>query len=180
MTEKKFNQHFKQLQFYWRRKSSNFVYFELSFCCMFEGKNAIIQSILLYHNKLLHRIALHFKINLKANIRGQNMRKVIDIQMKFGEVDISKIEFDLQSRDEIPKLLMGVKEIYCNLKVRDIRLDLGKNISFSDSLLGSMPEKSFARCLVFPEYWGTKKRIKACARRTSKSIGNVQRCLHGE
>jgi len=47
------------------------------------------------------------------------MRKVIDSQMKFGEVDISKIEFDPQSRDEIPKLLMGLQEIYCNRKVRD-------------------------------------------------------------
>jgi hypothetical protein len=47
------------------------------------------------------------------------MRKVIDIQMKFGEVDISKIEFDPRSRDEIPKLLMGFQEIYCNRKVRD-------------------------------------------------------------
>jgi IS5 family transposase len=47
------------------------------------------------------------------------MRKVIDIQMKFGEVDISQIEFDPRSRDEIPKLLMGLQEIYCNRKVRD-------------------------------------------------------------
>jgi hypothetical protein len=50
---------------------------------MIEGKNAIILLILLYHNKLLNRIAIHSKTNLKANIRGQNMRKVIDIQMKF-------------------------------------------------------------------------------------------------
>ena len=39
--------------------------------------------------------------------------------MKFGEVDISQIEFDPRSRDEIPKLLMGLQEIYCNRKVRD-------------------------------------------------------------
>lgn len=39
--------------------------------------------------------------------------------MKFGEVDISKIEFDLRSRDEIPKLLMGLQEIYCNRETRD-------------------------------------------------------------
>jgi len=39
--------------------------------------------------------------------------------MKFGEVDISKIEFDPRSRDEIPKLLLGLQEIYCNRKVRD-------------------------------------------------------------
>jgi len=47
------------------------------------------------------------------------MRKVIDMQMKFGEVDISKIEFDLMSRDEIPKLLMGLQSIYCNPKTRE-------------------------------------------------------------
>jgi IS5 family transposase len=47
------------------------------------------------------------------------MRKVIDIQMKFGEVDIAKIEFDAGSRDEIPKLLMGLQEIYCNRNVRE-------------------------------------------------------------
>ena len=88
------------------------MYFDLSFCCMIERENATILLILLYHNKFLNRIALHFKTKLKANIHGQNMRKVIDIQMKFGEVDISKIEFDLQSRDEIPKLLMDLQEIF--------------------------------------------------------------------
>lgn len=47
------------------------------------------------------------------------MRKVIDAQMRFGEVDISKIEFDPRTRDEIPKLLKGLQEIYCNREVRD-------------------------------------------------------------
>ena len=47
------------------------------------------------------------------------MRKLIDMQMKIGEVDISKIDFDLRSRDEIPKLLMGLQSIFCNLKIRD-------------------------------------------------------------
>ena len=37
------------------------------------------------------------------------MRKVIDVQMKFGEVDISQIEFDLRSRDEIPNCLRAFK-----------------------------------------------------------------------
>jgi len=32
------------------------------------------------------------------------MRKVKEQQMKFGEVDIATIEFDLRSRDEIPIL----------------------------------------------------------------------------
>jgi hypothetical protein len=46
------------------------------------------------------------------------MRKVIDMQMQIGEVAIADIEFDLQSRDEIPKLLIGLKSIYCNRQVR--------------------------------------------------------------
>jgi IS5 family transposase len=45
------------------------------------------------------------------------MRKVIDIQMKFGEVDISKIEFDPRSRDEIPKLLGNVQKCVHGFKL---------------------------------------------------------------
>ncbi len=47
------------------------------------------------------------------------MRKIIKPQMKFGEVDISKIKFDLRSRDEIPKLLMGLQYIYCTPEIRN-------------------------------------------------------------
>jgi len=47
------------------------------------------------------------------------VRKIIDDQMKIGEVDISRIEFDLKSRDEIPKLLMGLQAVYCNKEVRE-------------------------------------------------------------
>ena len=46
------------------------------------------------------------------------MRKVIQEQMRFGEVAIGDIKFDIRSRDEIPKLLMGLQAIYCNLDVR--------------------------------------------------------------
>ena len=46
------------------------------------------------------------------------MRKVIEPQRKLGQVDISAIEFDLQSRDEIPRLLMGLRYIYCTADVR--------------------------------------------------------------
>ncbi len=38
--------------------------------------------------------------------------------MKFWKKDISKIKFDLKSRDEIPKLLMGLQYIYSTSKVR--------------------------------------------------------------
>lgn len=40
------------------------------------------------------------------------MRKAIEVQMKLGEVDPSQIEFDLRSRDEITKLLIGLQYIY--------------------------------------------------------------------
>ena len=47
------------------------------------------------------------------------MRKVKEVQMKLGEVDIAKIEFDLRSRDEIPKLLMGLQYIWCTPVLRE-------------------------------------------------------------
>lgn len=46
------------------------------------------------------------------------MRKVIEEQMNFGEVDISEIQFDPRERDEIPKLLMGLQYIYCTPQIR--------------------------------------------------------------
>ena len=64
--------------------------------------------------KVLHK-RNHF---LKIFVR-KNMRKVKEQQMKFGEVDIATIEFDLRSRDEIPKLLMGLQHIYCTPEIRE-------------------------------------------------------------
>jgi len=46
------------------------------------------------------------------------MRKVIDLQMEFWKTDIADIEFDLESRDEIPKLLLGLQYIYRTKSVR--------------------------------------------------------------
>lgn len=46
------------------------------------------------------------------------MRKVIELQMEFWKKDISQIEFDLQSRDEIPKILIGLQYIYSTLEIR--------------------------------------------------------------
>jgi hypothetical protein len=45
-------------------------------------------------------------------MQGKNMREVIKMQLKFGQVDISKIKFDIHSRDEIPELLKGLLWIY--------------------------------------------------------------------
>lgn len=47
------------------------------------------------------------------------MRNVVENQMKIGEVGISKIKFDLKSRDELPQLFMGLQHIYSTREVRD-------------------------------------------------------------
>jgi transposase, IS5 family len=47
------------------------------------------------------------------------MRKVIENQLKIGQVDISNIEIDINCRDEIPQLLMGLKAIYSDRKQRN-------------------------------------------------------------
>jgi transposase, IS5 family len=47
------------------------------------------------------------------------MRKVKEMQLKLGEVNLADISFDLRSRDEIPKLLMGLQYIWCTPEVRE-------------------------------------------------------------
>ena len=47
------------------------------------------------------------------------MRKIIDLQMEFWKKDIANIKFDLQSRDEITELLMGLQHIYCLAPLRE-------------------------------------------------------------
>jgi len=56
------------------------------------------------------------------------MRKVIDLQMEFWKKDIANIEFDLQSRDEIPKLLMGLQYIYRTAPIREKVFEVLKQI----------------------------------------------------
>jgi len=55
----------------------------------------------------------------KYKSSGENMRKVIDMQMRIGEVAIDNITFDPHSRDEIPELLMGLQSICCNREIRE-------------------------------------------------------------
>jgi len=62
------------------------------------------------------------------------MRKVIDLQMEFWKTDIANIEFDLQSRDEIPKLLMGLQYIHRTASIRE---------KVSEVLKQIVPKKSY-------------------------------------
>lgn len=56
------------------------------------------------------------------------MRKVIDLQMEFWKTDIANIEFDLESRDEIPKLLLGLQYIYTTASIRSKVSEILKQI----------------------------------------------------
>ena len=47
------------------------------------------------------------------------MRKINEDQFIIGQVRIDEIKFDLRSRDEISKLLMGLQYIYCHEEYRD-------------------------------------------------------------
>ena len=46
------------------------------------------------------------------------MRAVQDPQMQLGQVNIAEIKFDPKSRDDTPKVLIGLQYIYTNLEVR--------------------------------------------------------------
>ncbi len=61
------------------------------------------------------------------------MRKVIDLQMEFWKKDIADVELDPQSRDEIPKLLIGLRHIYRTPAIRE---------KVSDILRAIVPRKS--------------------------------------
>jgi len=53
------------------------------------------------------------------NKKNKKMRIVLNPQMQFGAVDISKIVFDPKSRDDTPQVLRGLQYIYSNLDLRE-------------------------------------------------------------
>lgn len=55
------------------------------------------------------------------------MRIVQNKQMQIGEIDISEIQFDTKSRDDIPQILIGLQFIYVNLEIRQEIFSLLEN-----------------------------------------------------
>ncbi len=47
------------------------------------------------------------------------MRQILTAQLQLGQVDIGRIEFDLQSRDDIPQMLRGLQHIYMTPAIRE-------------------------------------------------------------
>lgn len=61
------------------------------------------------------------------------MRKIFIEQLKIGAVEIGKIEIDLKSRDQIPKVLLGLQYIYTHEEIKKPVFDLLEEL---------IPEKS--------------------------------------
>ena len=76
------------------------------------------------------------------------MRKVIDLQMEFWKKDIANIEFDLESRDEIPKLLMGLKYIYSTPAIREKVFNVLKQVVPKKSYESGRPGMDLWKILV--------------------------------
>ena len=42
------------------------------------------------------------------------MRKIIEFQLQFDHISIPDIKINLQFRDEIPKILIGLQALFCD------------------------------------------------------------------
>jgi len=47
------------------------------------------------------------------------MREILNNQYSFGEEDIAQVKIDIKSRDDIPKILLGLQSIYADSKTRE-------------------------------------------------------------
>jgi len=52
------------------------------------------------------------------------MRKIIEPQLELGQTPISEIKINLKSRDELPKILIGLQALFCNHESRTKVFDL--------------------------------------------------------
>lgn len=74
-------------------------------------------------------ISSNVKYKSQSKSSGGNvMRKLIKRQQETTSINISDIEFDLKSRDEITKLLMGFQHIYNSPEILDKIFDILKEI----------------------------------------------------
>lgn len=56
------------------------------------------------------------------------MRSVLNPQLMLGETDIGAVRISLKSRDDIPKLLLGLQHIYTHLEVRGAVFEILKTV----------------------------------------------------
>ena len=58
------------------------------------------------------------KVKTQKTSRKNDMRKLMETQLQFGQTDIASIELDLECRDEIPQVLAGLQFIYTNSSLK--------------------------------------------------------------
>lgn len=56
------------------------------------------------------------------------MRKVLNPQLTLTEVDIGAVKFNMKSRDDIPKLLLGLQHVYTNLDIRNAVFEILRGV----------------------------------------------------
>jgi transposase, IS5 family len=56
------------------------------------------------------------------------MRTVLNPQLTLTETDIGAIRINLKSRDDIPKLLLGLQHIYTHLEIREAVFEILKGV----------------------------------------------------
>jgi hypothetical protein len=56
------------------------------------------------------------------------MRSVLNPQLTLGETDIGAVRISLKSRDDIPKLLLGLQHIYTHAQIRDAVFEILKTV----------------------------------------------------
>ncbi len=57
------------------------------------------------------------------------MRKIIEEQMKVGEIDISNVKLNEKSRDDMDKILLGIQYLYKNDQTRKKLFDILKTLT---------------------------------------------------
>jgi len=67
------------------------------------------------------------------------MRKRFEPQLQIGQVDIADIQFDLRSRDEIPKILIGLQHVFTAPELRE------KAFKILETVVPDDIDKSFGR-----------------------------------
>ena len=84
------------------------------------------------------------------------MRNVFELQQNFGSVPIESIEFDANSRDDIPAILKGLQPIWCDKEKQEALFtlleahfrqgtDLGVGTAGHEHVADSRPCRSQAR-----------------------------------
>lgn len=97
---------------------------------LYKSVENVIMLLLFQIIALSETLHIYYHHNTKTkSSRGNVMRRVINSQLRIGETPIGNIKFDLKSRDEITKLLIGLQYIYTKDELREAVFDILENMT---------------------------------------------------